>query len=338
LGKLKLGKIPIHLLDSTVLRLTGATSDRVVTPATAGVDFAAVKLPGGFMIVSADPITGASEEIGELAVKVSANDVATSGTAPEFAESVVLLPEGTTTSDLEKIATQIHDAAVDIGVTILGGHTEVTPGLERPIVVVTVFGFADDFVTSAGARDGDLILMTKTAAIEGTSELAREFHFPAGTVAHSTLKSARRFIDRVDATKEAVAAYQTGRVHAMHDCTEGGVVGAVYEMSHASGIGFVLDETAVPVAHETAEICDWLSIDPLLLIGSGSLLIAVEKSGEARVKKALKPICRVTRIGEFRKGPRIIVRKDGSKKMLKEAPQDELWRAFGRTPRSRNRA
>ena len=321
-----------------MLRLTGARSDQVVTPATAGVDFAAVKLVNGFMIVSADPITGVAEEIGELAVKVSANDVATSGTAPKFAESVVLLPEGTTTIDLEKIATQIHDAALDIGVTILGGHTEVTPGLERPILVVTVFGFADSFVTSAGARDGDLILMTKTAAIEGTAELAREFHFPSGSVASSTLKSARRFIDKIDVTREAVAAYRTGHIHAMHDCTEGGVIGAVYEMSHASGIGFVLDEIAVPVAPETAEICDELSINPLLLIGSGSLLMAVEKSREAQVKKALKPICRVTRIGEFRKGPRIIVKKDESKKRLKDAPQDELWRVFRRTPRSRNRA
>jgi hydrogenase expression/formation protein HypE len=290
------------------------------------------------MIVSADPITGVSEEIGELAVKVSANDVATSGTPPSFAETVILLPKGTTTTDLEKIAAQIHNAATDIGVTIVGGHTEVTPGLERPIVVVTVFGFADSFVTSAGAREGDLILMTKTAGIEGTAELAREFHFPVGAVASSTLRSARLFIDRVDITDEAVAAYRTGLVHAMHDCTEGGVVGAVYEMSHASGLGFVLDEAAVPVARETAEICDKLSIDPLLLIGSGSLLIAVKKSGEARVKRALKPICRVTRIGEFRKGPRTVVKKDGSIMRLKDAPQDELWRAFGRTPRSRDRA
>ena len=335
--RLPIGKIPIPLLESTVLRLTGAKSDKVVSPAKAGVDFAAVKLRHGFMIVSADPITGVSDRIGEFAVKVSANDVATSGNLPAFAEPVVLLPEGSTANDLKKIAHQIHASAKELGITILGGHTEVTPGLRAPIVSVTVFCIADKFVTSADAKEGDSIMMTKTAGLEGTAELASEYEFPKGSVPESTLRRARQLIDLVGVTKEAVAGYRSGVVHAMHDCTEGGVLGAAYEMSLASGLGFVIDESSVPVAPETKRICDWLSIDPLRLIGSGSLLLAIEKGKEAKLKKALQPICTATRIGEFTKGSKFLTRKDGSKLRLKDSPQDELWRVLGRAPGGRNR-
>lgn len=335
--RLSIGKIPIPILESTVLRLTGAKSDKVVTPAKAGVDFAAVRLRHGFMIVSADPITGATERIGEYAMKVSANDVATSGNAPNFAETVILMPEGSTVDDLEKVARQIHSSAKELGVSIIGGHTEVTPGLPRPIVVVTVFGFAERFVSSADARNGDSIMMTKTAGLEGTAELAAEYEFPKGSLPPSTLKKARSFIDRIDVTREAVAGYRTGRVHAMHDCTEGGVLGALYEMSLASGLGFVLDEAAVPVAAETSRICSHLGIDPLRLIGSGSLLLAVAKGSESEVKRALRPICMTTRIGEFSRGARLVLERGGSRSHVSEAPQDELWRVLSRAPGGGNR-
>jgi hydrogenase expression/formation protein HypE len=329
LARLSLGKIPIDLLDSTVLKLTGAVSKRTVTPPRAGVDFAAVKVGRGFMIVSADPVSGVTEQIGRYALKVSANDVATSGNRPEFAESVVLLPEGASTKDLTTIARQIDAAAKESGIAILGGHTEVTPGLRRPIVVITVFAFAEKFVTSGGAKAGDAILMTKTAGLEGTSELAREHDF-AGVLPAATLRRARGLIDELDITGEATAAFQTGTVHGMHDCTEGGVLGAAYEMSVASGLGFRLDESAVPVAPETRSICEALSVDPLRLIGSGSLLIAVPADSEAPVRKALRRICRVTRVGEFRTRGRTVLRKGGGEEEVIEAPEDELWRLLSR--------
>ena len=335
--RLSLGKIPIRLLNSTVLKLTGAKSGRVVTPARAGLDFAALRARRGYLIVSADPITGVSQHIGTYAVRVSANDVATSGNAAQFAESVVLLPEKSSVSDLVRVARQIHSAAEESGIAILGGHTEVTPGLTRPIVVVTVFSFVDEFVTSGGARQGDTIIMTKTAGLEGTAELARECKFPARAVTPAELRRAKRFIDQLDVTKEAVTAFRTGRVHAIHDCTEGGVLGAVFEMSLASDTGFVLNEPEIPVARETRKICDILSIDPIRLIGSGSLLMAVEKGGEEEVERALSPICKATRIGKFEGGRRLMLAKSGATKEVKEAPQDELWRVLGRPPHRRHR-
>jgi hydrogenase expression/formation protein HypE len=333
--RLRTGKIPIAVLGSTVLRMTGTHSASVLTPPKAGLDFAAIRVGRVFMVVSTDPVTGVSENIGYYALKVSANDVATSGNRPQFAESVILLPEGSTAEDVERIAAQIHKAAKESGIAIVGGHTEVSPRLDHPIVVVTVFGFAKKFVSSGDAKEGDVIMMTKTAGLEGTAELVRERASLRRRLGPSARASASRMIGKIDITEEAVAAFRTGEVRAMHDCTEGGVIGAVFEMSLASGLGFRMLESAVPVAPVTTQVCAMLSIDPLKLIGSGSLLLAVKKGSEQRVQRALHP-ARATKIGEFRRGPRILVTKEGTSTVLGEAPEDELWRVLGRPSRSRH--
>jgi hydrogenase maturation factor len=320
MNKLPLGKIPIEVLNSTFLRLTGASSDAIVTPPLPGLDFAALRVDGKYMIVSADPVTGVAREVGRYAISVSANDVATSGNRPQFAESVVLMPEGADANYAAKIAMQMDSEARKIGVSIVGGHTEVTPGLHHPIVMVTAFSFVDGYVSSRDAKEGDTIMMSKTAGLEGTAVLGGQ----------------RKFLDNLSVVDEAAAAYATGVVHAMHDCTEGGVLGATFEMSLASGLGFELVEKKVPVAPETEDLCRRLGIDPLKLIGSGALLFAVEKGKEANVSRALSSISRVSSIGRFNRAGRILVRKDGTRRTLREAPEDELWRALGRTPGRRH--
>ncbi len=320
--RLPLGKISIDLLSSAVLAKTGAASDRIVTPPKAGLDFAAIKLDSGYMIVSADPITGVAKEVGRYAVSVSANDVATSGCRPRFVESVVMLPEASDSGTVRDVASQIHQEAKRLGISIVGGHTEVTPGLDRPIVVITAFGFTDRFVSSSDARDGDTIMMTKTAGLEGTSILARR---------RSRGKGARGYSESISIVEEAVAAYRTGYVHAMHDCTEGGVLGAAFEMSLAAGVGFTLYEEKVPVAPLTRSICRRRSIDPLKLIGSGALLLSVEAGKEAEVIEALRPLCSVSGIGRFTRGGRLLVREGGRKEVVRTAPEDELWRVLERS-------
>jgi len=161
--RLSPGKIPIDILSSAVLRLTGAPSDKVATPPRAGLDFAAIKVDGRYMIISADPVTGVVENIGKYAVNVSANDVATSGNRPQFAESVVLLPEGANANDVKKLALDIHTEAKRLGINIVGGHTEVTQGLHRPIVAVTAFSFVDDYVSSQDAKEDDTICLLYTS-------------------------------------------------------------------------------------------------------------------------------------------------------------------------------
>jgi hydrogenase expression/formation protein HypE len=310
--RLSPGKIPIDILSSAVLRLTGSPSDQVVTPPQAGLDFAAVKVDGRYMIVSADPVTGVVDKIGRYAMSVSANDVATSGNRPQFAESVVLLPEGSGSVDVKKLALDLHTEAKRLGISIVGGHTEVTQGLHRPIVAVTAFSFVDGYVSSRDAREGDTIMMTKTAGLEGTAVLG-----------------GGRFLHNISVVDEAVAAYRTGYVHAMHDCTEGGVLGAVFEMSLASGLGFELLEELVPVAPETRTICRRFSIDPLRLIGSGALLMSVERGREAELRRILTPICKITAVGKLTNDRvRILVRKGGRRQTIRSAPEDELWRVL----------
>jgi len=318
---LSLGKIPIDILSSTVLRLTGAPSDRIVTPPLAGLDFAALKVDGKYMVISADPVTGVVEDIGRYAMNVSANDVATSGGRPQFAESVVLLPEGAGARYVGKIASQMDGEAKRLGVSIVGGHTEVTPGLTRPIVMVTAFSFVDRFVSSRDARAGDTMMLTKTAGLEGTAVLGGR----------------RELLEDLSVVDEAVAAYRTGHVHAMHDCTEGGVLGAAFEMSLASKVGFELEESLVPVSPETRKLCRRLSVDPLKLIGSGALLLAVEPGREPEVERALAPICLATRVGRFTRRGRRLVRKGGEKQTVRAAPVDELWRVLAMRPRRRQR-
>jgi len=309
------GKIPIEVLRSTFLRLTGAPSPNLVTPPLAGLDFAALKVEGKYMIISADPVTGVVESIGRYAIIVSANDVATSGNRPQFAESVVLLPEGADAAFAKKIATQMHVEAKRLGINIVGGHTEVTPGLVRPIVAVTSFSFVESYVSSRDAKEGDTIMMTKSAGLEGTA----------------VLSGSQAGLDAMSIVDEAVTAYGTGAVHGMHDCTEGGVLGAVFEMSLASELGFELDGRLVPVSPKTRALCRRLDIDPLKLIGSGALLLAVAKGKEATVTDRLSPICRVTIIGRFTKDGRHLTNSKGRRVTVHTAPQDELWGAIGRS-------
>lgn len=317
--RLSIGKIPISILNSTVLKLTGAESGRVATPARAGLDFAAVRAGNGFVVISADPVTGVSKEIGKYAMTVSANDVATCGHRPQFAESVILLPEGSTSLQVAKIARQIHEAARHLEIAIVGGHTEVTPGLHHPIVIITAFSYVEDYITSGDAMPEDTILMTKTAGLEGTAVLAG-------------LKS---YLDHLSVVDEAVAAYGTGRVRAMHDCTEGGVLGAVFEMALASGLGFELEEGKVPIAIETAKLCQKWGIDPMKLIGSGALLLSAEKGREQEVISALAPL-KVSIVGTFKKSSKVLVRRDGTRMTLAEAPEDELWRVLARSSSGRH--
>jgi hydrogenase maturation factor len=329
LRTLSFGKIPIDVLDRTVLRLTGYRSKRVLTGPKAGVDFAAVRLAGGYLIVSSDPITGISSGVGRYAVVVSANDVATSGNAPQFMESVILLPEGATSADLRSVAAEMDATARKLRITLVGGHTEVTPGLDRPIIMVTAFSFVKSFVSSEMAREGDAILMTKTAGIEGTAALAREATRMKRRLPRELTAKAASFERRLSVVPEATAAFRTGRVHAMHDCTEGGLLGAAYEMSLASGLGFEVHEGAVPVAETTRDVCRRFSIDPLRLIGSGSLLIAAPPGEAETVRRAVGRAAGVTRIGRFTAGRRRLVKRDGRETLVRAAPEDELWRALG---------
>ena len=208
-----------------------------------------------------DPITGAVERIGWEAININANDVATFGVEPAFFFSCLLLPENADSKIVETISTQMHTAAKELGIAIVGGHCESTPGLANPIVVGCIMGLTEKgkYVTAAGAKAGDKLILTKSAGIEGTAILASDREEQLKKVfSPSLLESAKGFYSQISVVKDALTAYRTGGVHAMHDPTEGGILNGIHEMADAAGLGVRVFEEKITVEPETAKICRYL--------------------------------------------------------------------------------
>ena len=330
------GKIPVDILKEVVFKNLGVRRDEVAVGPAAGIDGAVVNVGDKSLILSMDPITAALERIGWLAVNINANDVSTFGVEPAFFLSCILLAENADRRTVATISSQMNKAAKSLGMAIVGGHSESTPGLMNPIVAGCAIGMAEkgNYVTAAGAKEGDKIIITKTAGIEGTAILAadREKKLKK-TIRSSTLKNAREFFRMISVAKEASIAFKTGGVHAMHDPTEGGIAGGIHEVADASNLGFKIREERIPVAKETLEICATFEIDPLCLIASGSMLIAARKDMADNIKKNLiKSGITASVIGEFLPSPedRIVKRKNGVETELPRPTSDHLWLALAK--------
>jgi hydrogenase maturation factor len=283
-----------------------------------------------------DPITGALERIGWLAVNVNANDIATFGVEPMFFLSCILLPEKAKKKSVETISVQMNEAARNLGIAIIGGHCETTVGLRNPIVIGCMMGITQKgkYVTAGGAKARDKLLLTKSAGIEGTAILATDKEdFLRESLSAKTLRTAKELYKQMSIVKEATTAFKTGKVHAMHDPTEGGVAGAIHEMADASNLGFHIYEKRIWVKPETQKICKLFNIDPLRLIASGSLLIAVKPESTEQIKKALaKEGIPSESIGEFTSSPddRKITRRSNRTQNLERPKTDDLWQALAR--------
>jgi hydrogenase expression/formation protein HypE len=328
------GKIPIDILKEVVFKNLGAERKEVTVGPSAGIDGAVLDFGNKSLIVSMDPITGAVERIGWLAVNVNANDVATFGVEPAFLFSCMLLPEGADRKLVETISVQMNAAAKDLGIAIVGGHCESTLGLTNPIVVGCIMGLTEKghYVTAGGAKPGDKLILTKSAGIEGTAILAtdRETELKK-TISTTTLQDAKNFYSQISVVKDALTAFKTGGVHAMHDPTEGGVSGGIHEIADASNLGVKVFEEAIPVQPETAKICNHFKIDPLQLISSGTLLISAEaKSADDIVDKLILQGVQAAVIGEFLENAdeRLLTRNNGVKRSLPRPSSDHLWIAL----------
>jgi hydrogenase expression/formation protein HypE len=334
--KLPPGKIPIEILKEVVFKNLGAPRNEVVLGPAAGVDGAILDLGSKDAVVSMDPITGAVERIGWEAINVNANDVATFGVEPAFFFSCIMLPEGADSKTVEAISAQMNQAAKDLGIAIVGGHCESTPGLANPIVVGCVMGLTEKgkYVTAAGAKPGDKIILTKSAGIEGAAILATDREEQLKKVfSPALLEGAKQFYNQISVVKDALTAYRAGGVHAMHDPTEGGILNGIHEMADAAGLGARLLEEKIAVEPETAKICRYYEIDPLQLISSGALLIAADPK---EADKVVNSLCRehiyADVIGEFTPNPnkRVLVHGDESAEILPRPVSDHLWIALSR--------
>jgi hydrogenase maturation factor len=302
-----------------------------------GLDCAVLDMGNGRCLVAkSDPITFATDAIGWYAVQVNANDVVTTGALPRWFLATVLLPEGRSDIALaEGILRQIAEACREVGAEVVGGHTEVTSGLERPLVAGTMLGEVerDRLVLPSGARPGDRLLLTKRLAVEATALLARErADVLAGRVAPDALDRARGFLytPGIGVFRDARTAVAAGGVHAMHDPTEGGLATAVHELAVAAGLGIEVDAERVPVYPETRVFCDAFGLDPWGVIASGSLLLAVGEADADHVLEALVAAgieaCAIGRVVEASRG--VCVRDASGIRPLRCFDRDEITRAF----------
>jgi hydrogenase maturation factor len=328
------GKIPIDVLKDVIFQNLGVQLDEVVLGPSTGIDGAVVNVGSKSLIVSMDPITGAIERIGWLAVNVNANDIATFGVEPSFFFSCILLPENSDRKTVEIICVQMDKAAKNLGIAIVGGHCEVTPGILNPIVVGCMVGVADkgNYVTAGGARPRDRIILTKSAGIEGTAILASDREEQLKRIlSPRALQNAKKFYDKISVVKDALTAFKTNSVHAMHDPTEGGISGGIYEMAEASNLGVKIFEEKIPIRPETFKICDFFRIDPLRLISSGALLISVNPEHADEIVQLLEQEhVPASIIGEFLENPsnRRMVTREGKDRKLAKPVSDHLWLAL----------
>jgi hydrogenase maturation factor len=267
---------------------------RVVVGPRVGEDAAVIDLGDRYLVATSDPITFAADEVAWYALQVNANDVAVRGARPRWFLATLLLPEGRTTDEsVGALFDQLAAACAELEVALVGGHTEVTAGLDRAVVAGTMLGEVakDRLVTTAGARVGDAIVLTKGVPLEGAAIMAREreAELLAGGVRPAVIKRAKAFLRRpgLSVLPEAEIACELAEVHAMHDPTEGGIATALWELAEAAGVGLRIDRERIVTLPEGAELCRALGLDPLGTIASGALLITLSPADAGVVIHAL---------------------------------------------------
>lgn len=333
-GPLQAGKLPMGILEELLGKYCG-TDHRIVVGPGIGRDATVIDMGNSLVVVKTDPITFATDKIGWYAVHVNANDVACVGARPRWFLADLLLPEGLTSRELvEEIFSQMADACRDLGCVLCGGHTEISLGLERPLVVGVMVGEVErgKLVPSGGAKPGDKVVLTKGIAIEGTSVLAREHPRLKEYLDQDQLERCSKLLlsPGISVVKEALAASETGFVHAMHDPTEGGVMTALWEMARASRVDIVVEEEKIPVMEETKIVAKVLGIEPMGLLASGALLLSVDPDGAEKVIDAISATATGARfIGEVREGSgRVFIVRGDELVLAPLFPQDEVARAF----------
>ncbi|MBI3947712.1 MAG: hydrogenase expression protein [Armatimonadetes bacterium] len=331
------GKLPPELL-ARLLAANRVTDPRVLVGPAPGEDAAAIDMGDRVLVAKTDPITFATDEIGWYAVNVNANDVATMGAVPRWFLASVLLPEGAPEALAEGIFGDIVAACRNLGISLVGGHTEITYGLPRPVVVGCLLGEVerDGLVTSSGARPGDALVLTKGIAVEGTALLAREARaaLAAAGLPGELLERAAGFLrlPGISVVRDARIACECGGVHALHDPTEGGLITGLRELAAAAGGGLRVDADAIPIFPETRAICEALKLDPLGLIASGALLAAVPPERASALLEAYRsagvPAAAIGELTVLEEGFRL--ERAGRREPLPLFARDEIARYFAK--------
>jgi hydrogenase expression/formation protein HypE len=336
-GKLEIGILKRFLERNTIL------DPRVVMGPKIGEDAAVIaprRKTDHYWVVTSDPITFTTEKIGYYGVVVNLNDIATMGAIPRWFSATLLFPEGSDLKGIERVFRQVRDACRRFEVSLIGGHTEITPGIRRMVLSGHMIGEVskDKLVTTGGARPGDLVLLAKGVCIEGTSIMAREkeTELQKRGILSSVIRKAKRFIydPGIEVLRPARIACEVSSVHAMHDPTEGGLINGMIEMAWASDTEIEVDLRKVLVYEESRILCREFGMDPLGTIASGALLLAVPPSDLFPIQKAFKKnAIPIGVIGRVRKGPARVLKIDQKgRKELRPLPRDEILKIYSRLP------
>ena len=329
------GKLPPELL-SRLLSAAPVQDERLLVGPGIGLDCAVVDIGSTLLVFKSDPITFTSDEIGWYAVQVNANDIATSGAVPTWFLMTLLLPDGSTTPELvEQISQQVFKACEEIGVTVIGGHSEITHAVTQPIIVGTLIGEVahQNLITPRGAQPGDSLLLTKGVPIEAVSIMAREFPNKLKDILSAEeIGKAQNYLYHpgISVLKDAELATKAGKVTAMHDPTEGGLASALWELAGACGHALVFHPQLVPIAPLAERICAAFDLDPLAAIASGALLLTTHPKQSAQICQALElEGIPCVEIGRVERGPaQVWSDTNGDRELLPYPARDEIARLF----------
>ncbi len=325
---MKVGKVSETVLKRSVFKQLRKRREEVLIHAGVGEDCTAVSVaPDEVIVLSTDPITGTVNEIGTLAVHITANDIASSGAEVIGILTSVILPDGSREIALKRIMSEMESVCKELNIEIMGGHTEVSKAVNQPLITVTGVGKIkkEQLVATKGLEVGDELVMTKWAGLEGTAILAND-HFEelTGRYTKEYMENAKELIKHISVVKDAKIASQVG-VTSMHDITEGGIYGALWEVASAAGIGVEVELEKIPIRQETVEICEFYDLNPYQLMSSGCMLMGTQ-NGNALVKALEEAGIPAAIIGKAVAGNDKVIIREGERFYLEPPKSDELYK------------
>lgn len=331
---LKVGKLDSDVLEKIVIGKIKNKRAEVLVHAGVGEDCATIDFGEYECVLSTDPITASVNDIGRLCIHISCNDIASNGIEPVGILLAVMLPEGTTEHDVSVIMEQAAEAAAECNVEIIGGHTEITKAVNQPVIVSTAVGRGRKWQSASAEKIkvGDYILMTKKAGIEGTGIIASDRADELRSfLSEEEIEAAKKLLKKVSVVKDGTAAGSVG-THGMHDVTEGGILGGIWEMCRIAGVGAEVWDDKIPMEPVTRKICEHYGIDCLRLISSGAMLImaAPEKKDEILEKLAGVGV-EASEIGRILPPDEgLYLLRDGKRIEIQPPEADELYRVINR--------
>ncbi len=320
---MKNGKLPNNVLEKYVIAGSDSINENIVVGPQVGEDCSIIRVKDKYCVLTTDPITAADVNSGRIGVNICCNDIASAGVKPFGILVTILAPSGTEVDEIRDVMDDIRSSCRELSIDILGGHTEITDGVNRMILSITAIGMGDCYIKTGGALEGDDIVVTGYAGLEGTTIIARDYYDQLkGMVDEETLLKGQAMLKDISVVKAGLIAAKHG-AHSMHDATEGGILGAIWEVAETSGKGVCICKERIPIARETIDICRATGVDPYKLISSGSMIITC-RDGEDLCRLLASEGINAVVVGKITEGRKIVKRGDKEEEI--DAPEaDEIY-------------